>query len=175
LLSLTKSGAAVPLSIATAGAHTVHAWMREDGTAIDKLVLTTDAGFVPTGTGPAESPQAAAPQISAARRGVALDGLTLQAEALPTEFALEGNYPNPFNPTTTIRFALPEAALVRLSVYDMLGREVARVFDSELPAGRHEATWNGRTDAGTTVSSGAYLLRMSAGEFSATMRMVVVK
>jgi len=49
------------------------------------------------------------------------------------------------------------------------------VFDSELPAGRHEATWNGRTDAGATVSSGAYLLRMTAGSYSATTRMVVVK
>ncbi|MDZ4699973.1 MAG: PKD domain-containing protein [Rhodothermales bacterium] len=172
---LVKNGVAVPLSIGTAGTHTVHAWMREDGTAIDKLVLTTDAAFVPTGVGPAESPQAFAPVASAAKRGIRIDGLTLHAQALPTEFALEGNYPNPFNPSTTIRFALPEAAVVRLSVYDMLGREVARVFDSELPAGRHEATWNGRTDAGTTVSSGAYLLRMTAGSYSATTRMVAVK
>ncbi|MEZ4702814.1 MAG: PKD domain-containing protein [Rhodothermales bacterium] len=173
-VALVKGGSAVPLSIGSAGAHTVHVWMREDGTALDKLVLTTDAGFTPTGEGPAESPQAAAP-VAGALRSVAAEGLTLQAEALPTAFALEGNYPNPFNPTTTIRFALPEAAQVRLTVYDMLGREVARVFDGELPAGRHEASWNGRTDAGATVSSGAYLLRMSAGSFSAVQRMVVVK
>jgi PKD repeat protein len=173
--ALVKNGVAVPLSIGTAGAHTVHVWMREDGTAIDKLVLTTDAAFVPAGEGPAESPRATAPAVSAARRGLVLDGLTLQAEALPTEFALEGNYPNPFNPTTTIRFALPEASAVRLTVYDILGREVARVLDITLPAGRHEAIWDGRSDAGATVSSGTYLLRMIAGSFSSTTRMVVVK
>jgi hypothetical protein len=170
-----KNGVAVSVNIGTAGSHTAHVWMREDGFAIDKLLLTTDAAFVPTGEGPAESPRAAAPSVSAARRGLALDGLTLQAEALPTEFALEGNYPNPFNPTTTIRFALPEASAVRLTVYDILGREVARVLDITLPAGRHEAIWDGRSDAGATVSSGTYLLRMTAGSFSDVTRMVVVK
>ena len=170
-----KGSAAVGVNVGTPGVHTVHVWMRKDGFAIDKLVLTTDAGFTPTGEGPPESPQGPAAPLAGAARGIQSAPLTLRTEALPTEFALEGNYPNPFNPTTTIRFALPEAAVVRLSVYDMLGREVARVLDSELPAGRHEATWNGRTDAGSTVSSGAYLLRMAAGEFSATTRMVVVK
>ncbi|MEZ4700751.1 MAG: FG-GAP-like repeat-containing protein [Rhodothermales bacterium] len=174
-VTVQKGSTPVSVNIGSAGAHTVHVWMREDGLAVDKVLLTTDAGFTPTGEGPAESPQGSAAPVAGALRGVAAEGLMLQAEALPTEFALEGNYPNPFNPTTTIRFALPEAAQVRLTVYDMLGREVARVFDGELPAGRHEASWNGRTDAGATVSSGAYLLRMSAGSFSAVKRMVVVK
>ena len=94
---------------------------------------------------------------------------------VPHEFALIGNYPNPFNPTTTIRFDVPEATKVRLEVYDIMGRRVATLVNNELQAGRHEVSWNAQNDAGLSVSSGLYLYRLEAGSFTATSRMVLSK
>ncbi|NBC17703.1 MAG: T9SS type A sorting domain-containing protein, partial [Bacteroidetes bacterium] len=75
-------------------------------------------------------------------------------EAVPEQAALDGAYPNPFNPQTTIRYALPEAADVRLAVYDLLGREVAVLAEGTQPAGTHTATFDA---AG--LPSGVYLYR----------------
>ena len=95
-------------------------------------------------------------------------------EALPAAYALEPAYPNPFNPTTEIRYALPEAADVRLTVYDGLGREVARLVDGPVGAGHQHATF----DAGG-LPSGLYLYRLeakgAAEAFSKTGRMMLVK
>ncbi len=79
---------------------------------------------------------------------------------LPTSYALDQNYPNPFNPSTTIRFELPEEARVTLVVYDVLGREVARLADEVFPAGSYTRVWNGRNASGTPVGSGMYFCRM---------------
>ena len=93
---------------------------------------------------------------------------------LPSAYALEPNYPNPFNPTTEIRFALPEAANVRLVVYDALGREVARLVDGPVAAGYQHATFEA-----ANLPSGVYLYRLeakgAAEAFSKTGRMVLVK
>jgi PKD repeat protein len=174
-LQLARGTMPLTHNAGSAGVHTVHVWMREDGMLVDKVVMTTDAGFVPTGEGPAESPQAAASKSGA--RG--LDQLALQDAAaaldLPEEFALNGNYPNPFNPTTTINFDLPEAADVRLEVYDLMGRRVATLISSQLGAGRYEAQWNARSDGGAAVASGVYLYRLQAGSFEEVKRMVLMK
>lgn len=92
------------------------------------------------------------------------------AEALPTTFSLSPNYPNPFNPTTTIRFALPEAATVRLTVYDVLGRQVQLLVDEQRPSGRHEVGFEA-----TRLPSGLYFYRIEAGAFTAVRRMLLVK
>ena len=87
---------------------------------------------------------------------------------------MEANYPNPFNPTTEIRFALPEAADVRLVVYDALGREVARLVDGPVAAGYQHATFDA-----ASLPSGVYLYRLeakgAAETFSKTGRMALVK
>ena len=88
---------------------------------------------------------------------------------------MKANYPNPFNPTTTINFDVPEATNVRLEVYDMMGRRVATLVNGSLSAGRYEATWNARSDAGNQVASGVYLYRIQAGSFKAVKRMVLMK
>jgi hypothetical protein len=101
------------------------------------------------------------------------DGKNKKADEVaevPTEFALHGNYPNPFNPSTSIRFDLPEASEVRLQVFDLLGREVATVLNKAMEAGQHAVTW----EAGT-LPSGVYLYRLEAGEFVETRRMVLLK
>ncbi len=88
----------------------------------------------------------------------------------PTRFALYGNYPNPFNPTTEIRFDLPESVQVRLMVYDLMGREVARLVDGPMAAGRHAATFEAKD-----LPSGTYLYRLTAGRYTRTGRMVLLK
>jgi glycosidase len=82
-------------------------------------------------------------------------------ERVPAEFALEQNYPNPFNPATTIRFSLPAAADVSLTVFDVLGREVASLAIGRRAAGVHTAVWDGRNAEGNAVGSGIYFYRLS--------------
>jgi DNA/RNA endonuclease YhcR with UshA esterase domain len=82
--------------------------------------------------------------------------------AVPTRFSLDQNYPNPFNPSTTIRFGLPVAASVRLTVYDALGREIGTLLNEERTAGYLTVNWNGTNDAGVRVASGVYFYRLQA-------------
>ncbi|GIV58003.1 MAG: hypothetical protein KatS3mg042_0916 [Rhodothermaceae bacterium] len=91
-------------------------------------------------------------------------------ETLPTAYALEAAYPNPFNPTTEIRFALPESAPVSLVIYDVTGREVARLVDGTLAAGYHRVQWEA-----SSMPSGLYLYRLTAGTYTETRRMVLTK
>jgi len=81
---------------------------------------------------------------------------------IPADFALDQNFPNPFNPTTQISYALPEQASVSLRVYDILGREVATLVNGQQGAGYYIETWNGRTSAGSAVTSGVYFYRLEA-------------
>jgi hypothetical protein len=89
---------------------------------------------------------------------------------LPHEFALHQNFPNPFNPTTQIRFDVPEHTHVRLTVYDMLGREVKNLVNDVKEPGFHVVSFDGRA-----LASGVYFYRINAGTFSATRVMVLVK
>jgi len=95
---------------------------------------------------------------------------------LPGSFALAQNYPNPFNPSTTLRFELPREAAVTVTVYDLLGREVATLFRASAPAGRHELLWDA-----SAVTSGVYFLRLEARSetgarlFTATRKVLLLK
>lgn len=103
-------------------------------------------------------------------------GTSNQDEGLiPLITALEGNYPNPFNPETTIAFAVKEASNVRLSIYNIKGQLVRTLVDAKLPAGRHQAVWNGKDEAGRGVSSGIYLYRMQSADYSKTLKMMLMK
>lgn len=93
--------------------------------------------------------------------GIATSAEEAAAE-IPTTFGLDQNFPNPFNPSTTVRFQLPAASRVTLKVFDVLGREVATLIQSELAAGFHQSTWDGMDVAGRLASSGMYLLVMQA-------------
>ena len=91
-------------------------------------------------------------------------------------FALAGNYPNPFNPMTTIRYAVPRTGRVRLAIYDPQGRRVCTLCDGvvEGPAW-HEVRWDGINSSGRRVSSGVYFCRLEAEHFSETIRMVLIR
>ena len=90
--------------------------------------------------------------------------------AIPSRHALHFNYPNPFNPSTTIEFALPHPGHVTLKVYNVLGEEVAILSAGDHAAGTFTATWNA-----SGMPSGVYLYRLSAGEYVQTMKMVLMR
>ncbi len=99
------------------------------------------------------------------------------AAALPTEFKLLNNYPNPFNPSTRIAFQLPQDSNVRIDIYNMTGQLVRRLtgVGQSFPAGEHQLTWNGKNDAGDDVSSGIYLYRMSTAGYVKTHKMTLMR
>jgi hypothetical protein len=88
---------------------------------------------------------------------------------------LDGNRPNPFNPVTAIRFAVPSRGRVELSVYDVAGRRVATLVDGEVDGGYHDAVWDGRTDSGEGVATGIYFARLSAFGEERTHKMILLK
>lgn len=88
----------------------------------------------------------------------------------PKEFKLEQNFPNPFNPTTTIQYQLPQDAKVTLKVYDILGSEVATLINEEQNAGYKEVQFNGNN-----IASGIYVYRLTAGNYISTKKMMLVK
>jgi hypothetical protein len=93
--------------------------------------------------------------------------------ALPREFELAANYPNPFNPQTVIRYALQHDGRVSLKVYNTLGQEVAVLVDEYQTAGYKSVIWNASTDRGSPVASGVYLYRLTAGNFTAARKMIL--
>ena len=104
------------------------------------------------------------------------DALGALAEQLiPQVFALHQNYPNPFNPTTTLRYDLPEDALVNITIYDMMGRVVKTMVNSQQNAGFKSVRWNATNDKGSPVSAGLYLYTIQAGDFRQTKKMVLLK
>jgi flagellar hook assembly protein FlgD len=96
--------------------------------------------------------------------------------AAPLVVALEQNAPNPFNPMTRIRYAVPrEGEPVRLTVYDVSGREIIQLVNGPGKVGHHEAVWDGRNASGAEVSSGTYFYRLDAGATTLTRKMLLVK
>lgn len=93
----------------------------------------------------------------------------------PGKVLLSQNYPNPFNPATRIAFSLSEAHSVELAVFGVDGRRVVTLVDETMPAGQYEVIWTGVNDAGQRVGSGAYVYRLTAGQFSETRRMTLIK
>ena len=93
-----------------------------------------------------------------------------QAVVVPTEFALQQNFPNPFNPSTTIKFALPIQSNVRLTVFNVIGQEVATLVNENMAAGHQSITFNA-----SHLSSGVYFYRLVAGQFTSIKKMMLVK
>ena len=89
---------------------------------------------------------------------------------LPIQFSLSQNFPNPFNPTTTIEFAIPHSGLVTIEVFDGLGQVVARLIHEDLPPGKYRTTWDA-----SASSSGVYFYRLQAGSYSHVKKCVLLK
>jgi len=98
-----------------------------------------------------------------------------ELETIPGSYALHQNAPNPFNPSTVIRFDLPQQSEVEVEIFNILGRRVRQLTDLNYPAGSHELIWTGTDDHGRTVSSGVYFCRIQAAHFSDAVKMVLMK
>ena len=95
--------------------------------------------------------------------------------ALPGVFALHQGYPNPFNPVTNIRYDIPEAANVQVSVYSLLGQKIKTLVSSAHQPGFYSAQWNGTNDMGSAVSSGMYICKINAGSYTSIKKMILMK
>ena len=96
-------------------------------------------------------------------------------ESLPDSYMLVQNFPNPFNPETTIQYALPEAGQVIISVYNVIGERITTLVNRRMNAGYHTISWNGRDSLGKSVSGGIYFCRIQAGNFIHVIRMLLLK
>jgi hypothetical protein len=101
--------------------------------------------------------------------------MALRYTPLPHQFALETNYPNPFNPSTTIRYQLKHGTPVSLMVYDINGQLVRTLVSGEQPAGRHAIPWDGHNTAGSQVGAGVFLYELRAGSFRSVQKMLLMK
>jgi Leucine-rich repeat (LRR) protein len=101
--------------------------------------------------------------------------LSTEGEGVPVEFALHENYPNPFNPTTTLRFDLPEVSNLTLTIYNMLGQKVRTFNYQNTSAGYHSVKWNATNDYGDPVGAGVYLYQLRANQYVKTRKMVLLK
>jgi hypothetical protein len=101
-----------------------------------------------------------------------------KSEVVPGQFKLFANYPNPFNPETTIRYNLPSdqsTYRVIIKIYDVLGQLVVTLRDQQQRPGMYQLTWDGRNSSGQAVPSGVYFLTLEAGSFKATQKMLLVR
>ena len=90
-------------------------------------------------------------------------------------FALHQNYPNPFNPSTQIRYDLPLDEYVTIIIYDVMGRKIKSLINTNQEAGYRSITWDATNDLGQPVSAGMYIYTIQAGEFMQTKKMVLLK
>ena len=121
-----------------------------------------------TGAATTIGPMGVAGIMALASRGVVTE--VRMPDVATVRFRLSQNYPNPFNPSTTIKYELPKSSEVRLSVFDMLGREVSVLVNERRDAGVHEVKFGA-----TGLSSGVYFYRLHAGDFVQSKRMLVLK
>ncbi|MDP8220270.1 MAG: T9SS type A sorting domain-containing protein, partial [Candidatus Stygibacter frigidus] len=94
---------------------------------------------------------------------------------LPVVTALTGNYPNPFNPETTIKMALKTNGLVRIDIYNVRGQMVRTLVNEYMDAGNHDIIWNGVDDHGQKLGSGVYFYNMKFGKYTSTKKMILMK
>ena len=99
-----------------------------------------------------------------------ITGVGNNISSLPTEFKLHNNFPNPFNPVTKIKFDLPKSSIVKLSVYDILGREITNILNGNLEAGYYEINFDG-----SKLASGIYFYKIQASDFTDVKKMILNK
>lgn len=93
----------------------------------------------------------------------------------PEHFEIIANYPNPFNPSTTIRYVLPEQSMIRLTVFDVQGYEITTIQDGVKQTGTYDVQWNGLDRMGNQVSTGVYFCQLKAGNYSETIKMLYLR
>ena len=95
---------------------------------------------------------------------------------IPTQFALHQNYPNPFNPSTQISFDVPDGSeLVRLNIYNILGKKVSTLLNNVVNPGKHKVEWNAKDNEGNPVASGIYFYELSSSSYTARKKMLLIR
>ena len=94
---------------------------------------------------------------------------------LPIETSLYQNYPSPFNPCTNLKFRISETGNVFIKIYNVLGKEIKKILQEDLPAGEHNIQWNGKDNLGSTLPSGVYFIQMIAGSYQKTIKTILLK
>ena len=94
---------------------------------------------------------------------------------VPEKLSVDGNYPNPFNPTTTIRYGIPEPSDVRITVVNILGQEIVELKNGWQDIGRYEVVWNGQSSNGRPMSSGVYFVMLSNGKTLEAHKIMLIK
>ena len=95
--------------------------------------------------------------------------------SIPITYVLHQNYPNPFNPITTLSYDLPEDAMVTIAIYDLMGRSIRLLVNSNQSAGYRSVQWDATNNLGEPVSAGMYIYTIQAGEFRQVRKMVLLK
>ena len=113
------------------------------------------------------------PTKGAANIGVS--DVKIAQNSIPTEFALYQNFPNPFNPTTTIKYDLAQKSMVTITIYDMLGKQVRNLVQNQQVPGHHSIIWDSRDNIGNFVCSGVYFYKIQAGSFLQTRKMILIR
>jgi hypothetical protein len=159
---------------------TLSDWIAADSIVIDST-LVPPAGHlffvVPDSTVPRSNQQPFVPSwkgeiiVKDVSKGI----MPERPDDLPETYSLSQNYPNPFNPRTQISYELPVGSQVTLTVYNILGQKVATLVDKKMSAGRYMVDWDGTSDRGRRVSSGVYLYKIEAGDFTQTKKMLLLK
>jgi hypothetical protein len=140
-----------PVTIVANGSASLNLTLPAYGTAICILADSTKQVIIPTGVG------------------------NDHLEIIPTKLQLYQNFPNPFNPSTTIQFDLPKQGQVKIQIYNVLGEKVAQVANSIYSAGTHQIKWDGKTVTGVQASSGVYFVRLEADNLTDTQKIVLMK
>jgi len=140
-----------------------------EATRIDSLTIVWPSGNRDTFVG------IAVDQFITITEGGKITQVEQQNKNLPERFKLRQNHPNPFNPSTTIKFQLPSPARVILQVYDILGRPVKTLVDHMQAAGLHSVVWDGTDQQARRMASGIYIYRLQAGIFSQSQKMILVE
>ncbi len=125
---------------------------------------------------PRPNPAASKPDMGAIESEYSvIDFVNESKEYIPQKFALEQNYPNPFNPTTTIEYALSKTGLVRITIYDMLGRHIKTLVNRNQLAGQHQTSWDGMDENNIPVAAGVYFTKLEAGNFVKVIKLALVR
>ena len=101
--------------------------------------------------------------------------VAVKEKSKPEPFITASNYPNPFNPSTTISFSLPQESYVTVSVYNVSGQKIATLTSEKMPAGNNSVTWNAQTDTGSRSASGIYFYRIEAGNYMKSGKMLLLR
>lgn len=141
------------------GTNVLNLWVADDGIFIDKIIITQDSTYVPLEKGPSETEKIILTAIN-----------HVSSAAKPENYYLGSNYPNPFNPETTICYTIPKTSHVLLEVFDIQGRHVTTLINKKQNSGRYEVHFNS-----LKLSSGIYFYRLKANQFTSIKRMLFIK